>query len=172
MISAAISEGRCLAGQQSIEADGWRDRGGGNQQQCGREPHGGKHVPAWSTEVSRSSWTSREPVCAAARAAPQPRKILAAAPSTAAEMTSCANAAFVAGPYPKAWLKGATCGQDERWLADLATELSMLIATLHRGQRVGWLTSRQVAGARGRWAIYADAEELQRLRTLRDTPRG
>lgn len=61
---------------------------------------------------------------------------------------------------------------DEWWLADLAAELKMPIATLHRWQRVGWLTSRKIAAARGCWAIYADADELLRLRRLRQSPRG
>jgi DNA invertase Pin-like site-specific DNA recombinase len=61
---------------------------------------------------------------------------------------------------------------NEWWLADLAAELSMPIATLHRWQRVGWVTSRKVMAAGGRWAIYGDADELLRLRRLRDSPRG
>jgi DNA invertase Pin-like site-specific DNA recombinase len=61
---------------------------------------------------------------------------------------------------------------DEWWLADLAAELRMPIATLHRWQRVGWLTSRKIADARGCWAAYADADELTRLRRLRQSPRG
>ena len=61
---------------------------------------------------------------------------------------------------------------NEWWLADLAAKLSMPIATLHRWQRVGWVTSRKVTAAGGRWAIYADADELLRLRRLRDSPRG
>jgi len=60
----------------------------------------------------------------------------------------------------------------EWWLADLAGELSMPIATLHRWQRVGWVRSRKVTASRGRWAIHADADELDRLRRLRDSPRG
>jgi DNA invertase Pin-like site-specific DNA recombinase len=61
---------------------------------------------------------------------------------------------------------------DEWWLADLAAELKMPIATLHRWQRVGWITSRKIAAARGHWAVYADADELLRLRRLRQSPRG
>lgn len=61
---------------------------------------------------------------------------------------------------------------NEWWLADLAAKLSMPIATLHRWQRVGWIASRKVTAAGGRWAIYADADELLRLRRLRDSPRG
>jgi hypothetical protein len=63
-------------------------------------------------------------------------------------------------------------GAGEWWLADLASELSMPIATLHRWQRVGWVTSRKVTAMGGRWAIYADADELKRLRRLRNSPRG
>jgi hypothetical protein len=58
------------------------------------------------------------------------------------------------------------------WLAVLAAELSMPIATLHRWQRVGWIISRKVTMAGGRWAIDADADELLRLRRLRDSPRA
>jgi DNA invertase Pin-like site-specific DNA recombinase len=61
---------------------------------------------------------------------------------------------------------------DEWWLADLATTLSMPIATLHRWRSVGWVSSRKVTAVRGRWAIFADAAELDRLRRLRDAPRG
>ena len=61
---------------------------------------------------------------------------------------------------------------NEWWLADLAAELSMPIATLHRWQRVGWISARKVTKAGGRWAIYADADELLRLRQLRAAPRA
>ena len=60
---------------------------------------------------------------------------------------------------------------NEWWLADLASELSMPIATLHRWRRVGWVASRKVPIRRGRWAIYADAAELKRMRQLRSTTR-
>ena len=62
--------------------------------------------------------------------------------------------------------------QDEWWLADLAAELALPIATLHRWQRMGWVASRKVTAAGGRCAIHADADELIRLRRLRDVPRG
>lgn len=61
---------------------------------------------------------------------------------------------------------------NEWWLLDLARELSMPIATLHRWRKVGWINSRKVGQAQGRWAVYADAEELVRLLQLRETPRG
>jgi hypothetical protein len=43
----------------------------------------------------------------------------------------------------------------------------MPIATLHKWQRLGWVYSRKVAVASGRWAIWANDDELTRLRRLR-----
>jgi DNA invertase Pin-like site-specific DNA recombinase/DNA-binding transcriptional MerR regulator len=76
------------------------------------------------------------------------------------------------GALPRSVTNEKHLQADERWLADLAAKLSMPIATLHRWQRVGWVTSRKVTAAGGRWAIYADADEILRLRHLRDAPRG
>ncbi len=76
------------------------------------------------------------------------------------------------GPLPRSVTDHGHLEADEWWLADLAAKLAMPIATLHRWQRVGWVASRKVAEAGGRWAIYADAEELVRLHRLRDAPRG
>jgi DNA invertase Pin-like site-specific DNA recombinase len=75
------------------------------------------------------------------------------------------------GPLPHGVTDGHHLQANEWWLADLAAELSMPIATLHRWQRVGWVISRKVTAAGGRWAIYADAQQLHRLRCLRDSPR-
>lgn len=76
------------------------------------------------------------------------------------------------GPLPRSVTHERHLQADEWWLADLAAKLVMPIATLHRWQRVGWVTSRKVTEAGGRWAIYADVDELTRLRRLRDSPRG
>ncbi len=76
------------------------------------------------------------------------------------------------GTVPRSNGQQRLLAEHEWWLADLAAELKMPIATLHRWQRVGWLSSRKVADAGGRWAIYADADELFRLRRLRGSPRG
>lgn len=76
------------------------------------------------------------------------------------------------GPLPRSVTDEKHLGANEWWLADLADELSMPIATLHRWQRVCWVTSRKVPAAGGRWAIYADAEELDRLRRLRGASRA
>jgi DNA invertase Pin-like site-specific DNA recombinase len=76
------------------------------------------------------------------------------------------------GSLPRSMTDEQHLVADEWWLADLAAELAMPIATLHRWQRVGWVASRKVAAAGGRWAIRADPDELDRLRRLRDSPRG
>jgi DNA invertase Pin-like site-specific DNA recombinase len=76
------------------------------------------------------------------------------------------------GPLPRSVTDERHLQANEWWLADLAAELSMPIATLHRWQRVGWVLSRKVMDAGGRWAIYADADQLHRLRRLRDSPRS
>lgn len=75
------------------------------------------------------------------------------------------------GVLPRSVASGEHLEANEWWLADLATKLAMPTATLHRWQRVGWVTSRKVTAAGGRWAIFADADELVRLRRLRDSPR-
>lgn len=62
--------------------------------------------------------------------------------------------------------------ENEWWLSELAMELKMPVATMHRWVRVGWVQAHKVAQARGQWAIYADALELERLTKLRDYRRG
>lgn len=76
------------------------------------------------------------------------------------------------GRLPRSVTTAHHLGADEWWLTELANELNMPIATLHRWQRVGWVRSRKLTEAGGRWAIYADTDELLRLRTLRDEPRS
>lgn len=76
------------------------------------------------------------------------------------------------GPLPNSVTQENHLEADEWWLANLAAKLEMPIATVHRWQRVGWLTSRKVAAAGNRWAIFADEDELRRLSQLRVSPRG
>ena len=71
------------------------------------------------------------------------------------------------GPRPRTMVDGSVLTPYEYWLTDLARELAMPIATLHKWQRSGWVQSRKVAVAAGRWAIWADEEERERLRRLR-----
>jgi hypothetical protein len=76
------------------------------------------------------------------------------------------------GPLPRSVTQEHHLRANEWWLADLAAKLAIPIATLHRWQRVGWVSARKVPSAGGRWAIYADPDELLRLGMLRDAPRS
>ena len=63
-------------------------------------------------------------------------------------------------PLPRSVTEGTASAQASGGWRSWRQSSSMPIATLHRWQRVGWLTSRKVAAAGGRWAIYADADEI------------
>jgi hypothetical protein len=71
------------------------------------------------------------------------------------------------GPRPRAMSAPSVLRPQEYWLADFAREIPRPIATFHKWPRLGWVHSRQVPVASGRWAIWADADELERLRQLR-----
>jgi DNA invertase Pin-like site-specific DNA recombinase len=72
------------------------------------------------------------------------------------------------GRWPKA---EAAVNDNEWWLADLADELAIPEGTLYTWIHKGWAQARRLPGVGGRWLIWADAEEVERLRRLRDTPR-
>jgi DNA-binding transcriptional MerR regulator len=57
-------------------------------------------------------------------------------------------------------------GPQEYWLTEVARQLNIPVATLHKWKRVGWIRSRKVAVTGGRVAIWADEDELERLRRL------
>jgi DNA invertase Pin-like site-specific DNA recombinase len=68
---------------------------------------------------------------------------------------------------------GGVLGADEWWLNQLALELGMPQITLHSWVRRGWVSGRKLPGGRmGRWIVWADGPELDRLRRLRACPRG
>jgi DNA invertase Pin-like site-specific DNA recombinase len=71
------------------------------------------------------------------------------------------------GPLPKK-LKA-----NEWTLPALADHLGMSRVTLHSWVRRGWVQARKVESPRpsGAWLLWADDNELQRLATLRTTPR-
>ena len=76
------------------------------------------------------------------------------------------------GPRPRSATKAGMLRADEWFLSELARELSMPRDTLHRWRRLGWVRGRKLPVAGGPWVLWADAEELTRLRQLRQTPRG
>jgi DNA invertase Pin-like site-specific DNA recombinase len=61
---------------------------------------------------------------------------------------------------------------NEWFLADLAHELNMPQVTLHNWLRRGWVEARKINDQRGRWVLWADRDEIQRLRKLRITKQG
>jgi hypothetical protein len=62
-------------------------------------------------------------------------------------------------------------GSDEWFLNDLAAHLEIPEETMHRWRRVGWIHARKRDEPRGRWILWADPSELERLRRLRSCPR-
>jgi hypothetical protein len=76
------------------------------------------------------------------------------------------------GPRPRAVADGPLLGTDEWLRSDLARHLGMPLATLHRWIRVGWVHARKLPTPGGHWALWADADELDRMSRLRNCPRG
>ncbi len=76
------------------------------------------------------------------------------------------------GPRPKSATKVGMLRADEWFLSDLARELQMPRDTVHSWRRLGWVRARKLPVAGGAWVLWADDEELTRLRQLRQTPRG
>jgi DNA invertase Pin-like site-specific DNA recombinase len=56
---------------------------------------------------------------------------------------------------------------DEWWFGALARQLDMPPATLYSWLRRGWVNAWQLPGVCGRWIVWADEDELGRLRRLR-----
>jgi hypothetical protein len=79
---------------------------------------------------------------------------------------------FRSGPRPRALTESSPLEAHEWWLTDLARELGMPAPTVHCWLRRGWIAARKLAGAGGRWILWADEEELDRLRRLRASPRS
>jgi transposase-like protein len=76
------------------------------------------------------------------------------------------------GPRPKAVTDDDPRGAGEWWLSDLSRELGIPQPTLHNWVRRGWVRARKLPGAGGRWILWADAGELDRLRRLRGCRRS
>jgi hypothetical protein len=76
------------------------------------------------------------------------------------------------GPRPRVVAEPGVLGEHEWLLSDLARELVMPQATLHRWVRVGWVRARKLPTPGGHWVIWADADELDRMNRIRTCPRG
>lgn len=74
------------------------------------------------------------------------------------------------GPRPRSADAASLLRPHEWWFGDLARRLEMPHPTLYSWLRRGWVHARQLPGAQGRWILWADAEELDRLKRLRTCP--
>jgi DNA invertase Pin-like site-specific DNA recombinase len=63
---------------------------------------------------------------------------------------------------------GIEPGPNEWWLMDLAGELGVPDKTLRGWLMLGWILGRKIATGLRRWVLWADAEEINRLRRLRE----
>jgi hypothetical protein len=63
-------------------------------------------------------------------------------------------------------------GPGQWWLAALAREIGMPVATLFGWLKRGWITGRQDTRPPYRWIITADHAEVERLRALHQLPPG
>jgi DNA invertase Pin-like site-specific DNA recombinase len=73
-------------------------------------------------------------------------------------------------PRPRAIDAADLLKPHEWWFPDLAGRLDMPHPTLYSWLRRGWVHARQLPGAQGRWILWADEEELDRLKRLRACP--
>jgi len=64
-----------------------------------------------------------------------------------------------------------TLAAGEWWFTDLARHLNLPQPTLYSWLCRGWVHARQLPVAGGRWIIWADPDEVNRLRELRSCPR-
>jgi DNA invertase Pin-like site-specific DNA recombinase len=63
-------------------------------------------------------------------------------------------------------------GPGQWWLATLAREIGMPVATLFGWLKRGWITGRQDTRPPYRWIITANSAEVERLRALHQLPAG
>jgi hypothetical protein len=75
------------------------------------------------------------------------------------------------GPRPQSMANSDRLKANEFWLTDFARHMEIPVATIHNWQRKSWLHSRKINIAGGRWAIWADDAEQDRLRQLRQFKR-
>jgi hypothetical protein len=75
------------------------------------------------------------------------------------------------GPRPRS-MSDDLLGKQEWWFIDLARAVGLPHPTLYSWIRRGWVHARQLPGPQGHWILWADAEELQRLKRLRSCNRN
>jgi DNA invertase Pin-like site-specific DNA recombinase len=98
-------------------------------------------------------------------------------PKRARQFTSEMIGGFLAkdglsGPRPRGLSAKGLLRRSEWLLTDLARELNMPAATLHRWRKVHWIHARKLPVRGGHWALWANKEELVRLKRLRQFRRS
>jgi DNA invertase Pin-like site-specific DNA recombinase len=98
-------------------------------------------------------------------------------PKRARQFTSEMVGIFLAkdglsGPRPRGLSAKGLLRRSEWLLTDLARELNMPSATLHRWRKVHWILARKLPVRGGHWALWANKEELVRLKRLRQFRRS
>lgn len=78
----------------------------------------------------------------------------------------------LANSRPRDPTLGQHLGEHEWWFADLARDVGMSTKTLYNWIGRGWVHARQLRGQQGRWILWADADERDRLRRLLQRARG
>ena len=74
--------------------------------------------------------------------------------------------------HPPASESDHLLGPHEWWFGDLACQLDMPQPTLYSWLRRGWVHCRQLHGRHGRWILWADEDEAERLRRIRTRSRS
>lgn len=95
----------------------------------------------------------RPPKCRASFTAPLVRQLL--------------SRRGLSGPDRDTTASGGSLATDEWWLGDLARALKMPYSTLNRWRVRGWTHCRRLPGTQGRWIIWADEDDIDRLNRLR-----
>jgi hypothetical protein len=76
------------------------------------------------------------------------------------------------GWHPRPKVPRSELGKDEWLVVDLAVTLGIPKNTLHGWIQCGWVRTRSLSGHRAPLVCWADGDELERLRRLRETPHG
>ena len=64
--------------------------------------------------------------------------------------------------------RSRSAGADESWLPELASRLGVRAIVVHRWRWSGWLHTRQLRGENGRWIVWSNEAETERLERLRE----
>lgn len=76
--------------------------------------------------------------------------------------------AYRAGSHPQ----GIQLKANEYWIPDFARKLDIPVVTVYNWLKRGWISGKQIGGYQGQWILWADENEINRLKKLRTRHRG